>query len=88
MGWKNTDMGVTCIFINEVLGIDEVVQKEAIKRKRRRSVEDIKCSRDRQRRQRQQRQGWSERLNECQKSWDHESQGGEGQIMWRCQDRN
>lgn len=47
MGWKNTDMGVTCIFINEVLGIDEVVQKEAIKRKRRRSVEDIKCSRDR-----------------------------------------
>lgn len=71
------DMGVTCILINEVTGVDKVIQEEAIERKARRKVTRIsKCSRDRQRRQSQQRrQGWSERLNECQKHWDQESQG-------------
>lgn len=71
------DTGITCILIDEVIGVGEVVQEEAMERKRRSKVSRIsKCSRDRQRKWSQQRrQGWSERFNECQKSWDQKSQG-------------
>ena len=35
-GWKNTDMRVICILINEVIAVDKFIQEEPIKMKRRR----------------------------------------------------
>lgn len=34
-GWKNMDQGVIYTLMNKVIGIDKVVQEEAIERKRR-----------------------------------------------------